>query len=436
MMQALSRQHKGAVLTLFATLLCSCATTPWPRMEVPGETPEARVANARQTLTEHPDKTPALKDVRLTLEQAVVELLTQAKAAEVAGQPGEALQYYNRVLTLEPANSRALNGKAALERGRRHAVQIQDAREFLQAGKFDAGQTLLHKVLLENPRNVEALQLHQEAKAQADTGPTPLRLKPPFQRPVTLELRDANIKMVFEALSRATGLNFILDKDIKPDTRATVFIKDARIEDAIEMVLATNGLQKKVLSETNALIYPNSAPKLKDYEDLLIRNFYLTNAKAKEVSAMIKTVLKARDIFVDERLNMLVMRDTPQAIRAAEKLVAANDLPDPEVMLEIEVLEVNRGRLQELGIQYPNQLTVLGDENGLLTLDGLRNIDSGDIRVFPSPSLRFARSSAIQTSWPIPVSVYGIMKRRECRSVIAYLSSPPLPRQMSAVRKP
>jgi general secretion pathway protein D len=387
----LSLRHQGVPI-LFAMLLASCATAPWPSSAVPGNTPEARVANAQEALVEQPEKIPARKDVRLTIEQAVAELLAQAETAKASGRLEEAMQYYARVLALEPANLRAQTGRDALERDRRHAVQVRDARDFLKEGKGETAELLLRKVLLENPHNTEAMQLEKEARL-VRRGPdqAPPRLKPPFEKPVTLELRDANIKMVFEALSRATGINFILDKDIRPDTRATVFIKQARIEDAIEMVLATNGLQKKVLSETNALIYPNTVVKLKDYEDLVIRSFYFTNAKAKEVSAMIKTVLKARDIFVDERLNMLVMRDTPQVIRAAEKLVAGNDLPDPEVMLEIEVLEVNRGRLQELGLQYPNQLTVLGNEDGIVTLDTLRNLNSGDIRVSPAPSLRFRK---------------------------------------------
>jgi general secretion pathway protein D len=353
------------VLVLLTMMPISCAIAPWPSSKVLGSTPEERVKSSQEALAERPQKIPALKDVRLTIEQAVAELLVQGETAKTNGRLEDAMQYYDRVLALEPNNLRAQTGKAMIERDRRHDFQIQEAQYFLKTGKNEAAEMLLRKVLLENPQHLEAAQLEKKVRS-ARTRPDkePPRLKPPFDKPVTLELRDANIKMVFEALSRATGINFILDKDIRPDTRATVFIKQAPIEDAIEMVLATNGLQKKVLSETNALIYPNTVVKLKDYEELIIRSFYFTNAKAKEVSAMIKTVLKARDIFVDERLNMLVMRDTPQMIRAVEKLVASNDLPDPEVMLEIEVLEVNRGRLQELGLQYPNQLTVMGNENG------------------------------------------------------------------------
>jgi general secretion pathway protein D len=103
-------------------------------------------------------------------------------------------------------------------------------------------------------------------------------------------------------------------------------------------------------------------------------------------------ILKTKDIFVDDRLNMLVMRDTPETIRIAEKLVAANDLADPEVMLEIEVLEVSQNRLQELGIQYPNRFSVLGGTAGL-TLTQLKNISSSTIGVSPNPALNIKKET-------------------------------------------
>jgi general secretion pathway protein D len=103
-------------------------------------------------------------------------------------------------------------------------------------------------------------------------------------------------------------------------------------------------------------------------------------------------MLKTKDIFVDDRLNMLVMRDTPEVIRIAEKLIAANDLEDPEVMLDIEVLEVSRGRLQELGIIYPNQLAVIGAETGL-TLEALKSIKSSTIGVSPNPAINFRKTT-------------------------------------------
>src|SRR4029079_8188988 len=102
---------------------------------------------------------------------------------------------------------------------------------------------------------------------------------------------------------------------------------------------------------------PNTLQKLKDYQDLMIRSFFLTNASAKQIGGLLKTMLKIKDVHFDERLNMLVIRDTPEVIRIAEKLVAANGMADPEVMLEMDVLEISRSRLQELGIEYPTSLS-------------------------------------------------------------------------------
>ena len=66
-------------------------------------------------------------------------------------------------------------------------------------------------------------------------------------------------------------------------------------------------------------------------------------------------MVKTKDMHVDEKLNLFVMKDTPEAIRLVERLVAVNDLADPEVMLEVEVLEIRRNKLLNLGIQYPDR---------------------------------------------------------------------------------
>jgi len=87
--------------------------------------------------------------------------------------------------------------------------------------------------------------------------------------------------------------------------------------------------------------------------------FYLANAEAKNILAMMKTVLKTRDVYADDKLNSITMRDTPEAIHLAEKVIAAQDFAEPEVMLEVEVLEVKRSRLLDIGIDPPAKFTVL-----------------------------------------------------------------------------
>jgi len=146
----------------------------------------------------------------------------------------------------------------------------------------------------------------------------------------------------------------------------------------LQNILSSSQLGKKVIDENSMLIYP--ATKKGDYEEMMVRTFYLNSVDPKQAMDLIKTVVKTKDIFIDEKLNILVMRDTAEAVHLAEKLIASYDLGDPEVLLEVEVLEVSSTKLLNLGVKYPNQLSVgvkgtLGA--GQLTFKDIKHFDSG-----------------------------------------------------------
>ncbi len=378
-------------LIVFTTYLTSCAFAPWDQPKTKNTPPETRAAEADKQFKLNPENTIIRKDMYLKKESAILELLTQAEQSRLNGDFEGATRLYERVLSFAPNNQTAIAGKKELENKKKLDKKLEKASELATNNQLQPAKALVHDVLLENPHLESAASLNEQIDEKMGLSSIkPPQLKPPFDKPVTLELRDANIKAVFDALSRATGINFILDKDIRPDARTTIFIKKMPIADAIEMVLSSSGLQKKDLSENTTLVFSSNPQKLKDYQDLVIRSFYLNDTTAKQVSAMLRTMLKTKDIFVDDRLNMLVMRDTPEAIKVAEKLVQAIDIADAEVMLDIEVLEVSRRKLQELGIVYPNQLAVLGADTGL-TLEVLKNISAKRLGISPNPSINFKK---------------------------------------------
>ena len=188
-----------------------------------------------------------------------------------------------------------------------------------------------------------------EAESELDrTGPV---LKTAFTKPVTLEFRDAGLKSVFEIIARTAGINVVFDKDVKQDTKTTIFVRDAKVEDIFKLLLMTNQLTHKVLNENSVLIYPNTPPKQKEYQDLMVRSFFVAYTDVKQMVAMVKGLVKTKDMHIDEKLNLFVMKDTPEAIRLVERLVALNDVAEPEVMLEVEVLEISRSRMLNLGAQ-------------------------------------------------------------------------------------
>jgi general secretion pathway protein D len=314
---------------------------------------------------------------------AVLGLLNIADSARAKHQLDTAAGAYRRVLAIEPGNARAQRGLAGLEGDARHGELLADANKDFERKDYDAAEAKVRAVLHEDPGYGPAQEL--EARINSARAPTSVapHLKTRDNHRVTLQLRDAPTKMVFEVLSRETGINFILDKDVKGDTKTTIFVTDVPVEQAIDLVLDQNALARQILADNMVLIYPNIASKQKDYEQQMVRTFYLTNSAPKDVESMLKTVLGAKTMFVDERTNVVVMRDTPDAVRMAEKLVAAIDVAEPEVMLEVEVLEVSRSHLQDLGIQYPGSVTFTANPSstGGLVLSDLKNLNSDTIGV-------------------------------------------------------
>jgi general secretion pathway protein D len=173
---------------------------------------------------------------------------------------------------------------------------------------------------------------------------------------VALEFRDTTLKSLFEVLSRSSGLNFVFDKDVKGDTKVTFFVRNSPLEDILRLILATNQLEKRQLNENSFLIYPNTTAKAKEYQELVVRSFYLANADVKQAQSLVKTVAKSKDVFADEKLNLLIVKDTPDAMRLVERLIDSLDLAEPEVMLEVEILEVTRSRLNEIGLNWPSSI--------------------------------------------------------------------------------
>jgi len=255
-------------------------------------------------------------------------LLVQADAELAKARLDEAAALYRRVAAIDPNNLRARNGLDAVEGARKEE------------------------------RRLAALAAQPASVPLPAPNATPV-LRPSLRKPVTLDFRNADLKAVFDALSRTTGINFVFDREVKPDIKVTLTIANITIEDVIGVLTVTNQLEKKTLNDNTVLIYPNTPAKQKDYLELAVRTFYLSNADAKNVFTMMKTVMKTKDIYADEKLNTLTMRDTPDAIRLAERLIAAQDLAEPEVTLEVEVLEVKRTRLTEIGIDPPGKFTVL-----------------------------------------------------------------------------
>ena len=314
---------------------------------------EEGVAKLEQAVKNEPGNLEFRLDLRARKEAAVQRLIADADNARAAGRAEDARVSYRRVLVIESGNERARRGLEGVEANKRHAERVARAEQLLATRQLDQADAEVRAVLAEDPVFAPAIA----AAGKIDTARGPVNVSPRLHsadnRPVTLQFRDAPTKMVFEVLARQTGFNFIFDKDVKSDSKTTIFVSQVPVESAIDLILTQNQLARQVLSENMVLVYPNTSAKQKDYLDEIVHTFYLTNAAPKDAESMLKTVLGAKILYVDERSSTVVMRDTPEHIRMAEKLIASLDVSEPEVMLEVEVVEITRSLADQIGISYP-----------------------------------------------------------------------------------
>lgn len=293
-------------------------------------------------------------------QHAVSELVRLGESAHAAGKVGEASSHYLRALKIEENNPRVLQAVARIERDNRHAQYVAEAQAMTTHGNLDGALSRLDIALSENPQFAAArsLRISIEGMRPPVASALDTSLSDAFRQPVSIEFRDAELRQVFEVLSRSSGLNFVFDKEVRAEQRTTLFLRNSTVQQALSLVLLTNQLERRILDVNSVLIYPQTTQKVKEYQPLSVRSIMLANASAKSVSETLRTILKTRDVVVDEKQNMLIIRDTPEAIRHAERLIALQDQAPPEVMLEVEVLEVQRSRLLQLGVQFPSRLSL------------------------------------------------------------------------------
>ncbi|MGP1717335.1 MAG: type II and III secretion system protein [Methylophilus sp.] len=346
-----------------------------------------------QPLVDANPRQPQYKNwLTLLQEKKLQKQVQQADSLLEAQQYDAAAVIYQQMLQTSSTNRAASDGLQKVQLMRKHAAQIEQVKTAIAAEDFAGGEFLLRNVLAEQPAHVEARKLFEQLEQKKSERVGIVRpVQSSLKKKVTLELKNTPVKSAFEYLGKAGGLNFSFDQELNEGIRVSVLLRDTPIEQALDVILTSHQLGKKVLNNNTLLIYPLS--RAAQYEELFVRSFYLTHMDAKRALNLMKTVLRASDIYIDEKLNTLVIRDTMDRIKVAEKLIASQDLNEPEVMLEVEVMEINRRNLENLGIQYPSQLGVgvqgnaqgstsgLQPQAGELTLTELRNFN-GNLGVF------------------------------------------------------
>lgn len=342
--------------------LAACSTPPELRqgreLAAVGRTDEAL-----QVLQAGRRRLPDDLELRAALvrqkELAQTQWLVAADAAAHSRRLDEARELYERVLTLDPGNRRAQAGMDGLQVKRSHDQKVAQAETAAAEGRLPEAEAALRGVLAQDSAHGgarRALARLRERQLNADV--LPASLKGAFNAPITLELRDTPLRNAFEVIGRTAQLNFVFDRDVRADARVTLTVRSSPVQDVIRLLLMTQQLDRKVLNDNSLLIYPATQAKQREYQELVARVFFLTNAEAKQAQGLLRTLAKTKEVHVDEKLNMVAIRDTAEAVRLAERLIETIDVAEPEVMMEVEVLEVSHTKARDLGVQFPSEVRV------------------------------------------------------------------------------
>jgi len=344
-------------------------------------------------------------------------------AAMRAGESAEHLQDYDRaiveytkVLRDQPDNRAARQAlersklRSSLEhfsRGRRFEtggrleealVELQLASELNPGnGDIDAllgsvRNQLRTKVATSRGGKTELQSLVERSRAFAPAG---LDLPSDVRMPNTLTFRDASSRDVFTALGKFADISVVFDPQFRAQP-ISIDLRNASLDNALQAVSTATRSFYRVTAQRTVTVVPDTPAKRQEYEEEIVRLFYLSNADLKETVDLLRVVIDARRLAAVTATNAITIKDTPDRVAAAGRIIAAIDKARPEVVIDVELLEIDRTRLREFGLQLaspgepPTGINgAVGINRDVVTLRDLRNLTQSDILLTNLPSLYY-----------------------------------------------
>jgi len=319
---------------------------------------DAAVYHYLQALAEEPD------NVEFKMQLA----FARQKAAQKHFQNGLAMRKLGRLL--------------AARNELQMAVQLDPSNQYAEQLLADVNEEMTIMAAPDGLRQLEEMKRQaREAKVK------PPMLNPRSTEPITLNFpKPKPVKEIYEAIGKAYGFNVLFDPKLKDD-RLAIELNELTAEQSLEMVMQAAGHFYKVLDEHSIIIAEDSPQNRREYEDLVIKTFFLSNADVKEIDKLLRSLIEARRLSTNEQLNAITLRDTADKVAIAEKLIRVNDKAKAEVLIDVEILIMASTKNSTIGTALSTYNFNLSLDTaainpaapaGSLALDDFKNITSGD----------------------------------------------------------
>jgi len=334
---------RRSLVLLAAASFAGCATSAAFRAGEKAERLHAydrAVLEYSKAVKEHPDDVQyqrALERVRL---RASLDHANAGRRLAARGLYKEAMDEYRLALDLNPTSSTL-------------PTEIRDLEAQREAGA----------------KAMSLADLKERAREKALPG---LVLGPAAREPLGLVFRGASLREAYQALGKAVGVNFVFDPQLQ-DTPINLDLRDVPFDQAMNALASTGRTFYRVVDSQVVSVIPDTPAKRREYEQQVVKTLFLSNADLKETIDLLRVVLGARRVAPLAGANALTINDTPDKVAAAERIVEILDKRKAEVMVEVEILEVDRNRLKDYGIQ------ITSGQSGYEGVAGA---------IFPDPTVR------------------------------------------------
>ena len=290
---------------------------------------DSAVTHYTKAVQESPEKAEYKIALERATQNASREHLSRAHELEDHDQLDAALIEYKRALELDPSNRLAAAKSVELEKTIRDRIEASRPKPPIQG-------------------------LREEARRASTT-----LLNPTAPMPVVSFGPNASVRDILNFIGSSTGINVTYDAQYQ-DKAYTVRLEDVTLEQALQQITTANQLFYKVLNPKTIIVVPDNAQKHAQYDDLVVKVFYISHADVAEISQIINTIMRIPTMPVqptvlqNKTANTLTVRATAPVMDVIERIIKANDKPRAEVIVDVQILEVNRKRTKDLGLNLSN----------------------------------------------------------------------------------
>jgi general secretion pathway protein D len=373
-------------------LVAACVSSSFQRAEEYAAQDEwlKAVIEYRKALAARPDDAEYLSKLRRTELKAADYYYQKGQLQLEKGNLEEAIAQFQQGLAAMPDHGKLQQAMTSAIARNEAANLYQEGLNLRQAGKTDDARRAFQKALEAYPDHKDAsaalAELRKEDQDKASEG-----LALTSKAPITLNFRQTDLKQAFEFLAKSFGINVIFDESVK-SVPVTLFAKDVTFEQGLSLLLTTSKTFYKKIGANTILVAPDSKEKRGQYEDHLVRTFHMNSVRAKEMADILKGLVAIKKIIVNEQLNTVTVRDTEDVIKLSERIIENNDRKPAEMILDVEILEVNRSKSERLGLDFGTySFTAAVPSPGTVPLQGSirESIRSAATLTVPPVTFRF-----------------------------------------------